>query len=171
MNIEMMQRRTFLLASATTVSAAAIAGCTGSDDTDYQEGGGPGEDDDQDSDEDESDGGEDTPDEEDVKSREQGEDFLEFGDLVITDHELVVEGEDGLEDVLITGVVANEGDERYDYVEVGARMYNSDGQQLDRYMTNTEDLDAGAEWAFEIGVYEDEADIDDYDIGVQGSQY
>ena len=109
--------------------------------------------------------------EEDVEEREEGEDVLEFDDLVIQEHELVIEEDDIIEEVYVEGVVENTGDEPYDYVEVGARVYNEEGQQMDRYLTNTTDLDGGSAWAFEINILEDFEDIDDYDIGVSGSRY
>lgn len=168
-----MRRRNLLLATATTLSVAAIAGCSGSDDTEYQEGGGPGAadgDQDDSADDDGDDGDDELPDEDEVEQREQGEDYLEFGDLVILEHEMIIEEGEFSDDITVEGVIENQDDDLYDYVEVGARVYNSDGQQLDRYWTNTTDLQGGGEWAFEIRISEDTEDVDDYDIGVQGSQ-
>jgi hypothetical protein len=111
------------------------------------------------------------PDEADAEQREADEDYLEFGDLVIQEHEMRVEEDEFLEEVWVEGIVENTDDERYDYVEVGIRVYDADGNQLDRYLDNTTDLDGGQTWAFEVPLLEEADDIDDYDIAVTGSQY
>lgn len=106
-----------------------------------------------------------------IENRDVGENALEFEALEITDHELVVETGEFRDEVAVEGIVENTGDEPYDYVEVGVRVYDAEGRQLDRYVANTTALDGGVEWAFEVAVLEDADDIDDYDIAVTGSQY
>ena len=125
------------------LGAVAVAGCggAGTDDDDYEDGGGTG-------------------------NGNDDEDALE-----LIEHELVVEDDDFLEEVSIEGVVANNSDEQVDYVEVRARIYDEDDRQLDQYFTNTSDLGAGREWAFEIMVLEDAEDVADYDIAVSDSPF
>lgn len=136
-------RRTVLTSAVAVV--AGLAGCGGSSDDDYQEGSGDG-------------GGDDADTEE------------EGGGLELLEDELVVEETDyGSKEVYIRGVVKNNSDSIQDYVQVKARIYNADGQQLDSYMDNTTDLAGGAEWPFEIMVMEDPEEVDDYDISVSDS--
>ena len=175
-----MERRNVLLGGS-VVLTSVLAGCASDDDSgddEYQDGDGNGDnengddangnDDDAETDDD---GDDEELDEEDVEDRDEGEDVLEFGDLEILEHELVIEEDEFSDDIEVEGVIENTGDEQFDYVEVGVRIYNPDGHQLDRYMTNTQDLDGDQTWAFEIMVLEDAEDVDDYDIGVSGSRY
>lgn len=167
-----MDRRNVLLGGS-VVLTSVLAGCAsdGDDgDDEYQDADENG-DDANGGDENGDDANEDELDEEEVENREEGEDVLEFGDLEVLEHELVVEENEFGDDVTVEGVVENTGEEMFDYVEVGVRIYNPDGHQLDRYMTNTQDLDGDQTWAFEIMVLEDAEDVDEYDIGVSGSQY
>lgn len=169
----LVDRRSVLLGGS-VVLTSALAGCAsdGDDgDDEYQDADENG-DDANGGDENGDDGnGEDDLDEDEVENREEGEDVLEFGDLEVLEHELVVEENEFGDDVTVEGVVENTGEEMFDYVEVGVRIYNPDGHQLDRYMTNTQDLDGDQTWAFEIMVLEDAEEVDEYDIGVSGSQY
>lgn len=89
-------------------------------------------------------------------------DVLELGD-----HELVVK--DDYRGVVIEGTVENTGGERVEYVEVRARIYNADGDQLGRYLDSTHDLAAGSTWSFDIIVLEDPGVIGSYDIAVLGA--
>ncbi|MFU8869259.1 FxLYD domain-containing protein [Natronococcus sp.] len=162
---------------------SVLAGCASDDDSgddEYQDADGNGEDENGDDgngsdgngdDANGDDGDDEELDEEDVEDRDEGEDVLEFGDLEILEHELVIEEGEFGDDITVEGVIENTGDEQFDYVEVGVRIYDPDGHQLDRYMTNTQDLDGDQTWAFDIMVLEDAEDVDDYDIGVSGSRY
>ncbi|MDG5817476.1 FxLYD domain-containing protein [Natronococcus sp. A-GB7] len=178
-----MDRRNVLLGGS-VVLTSVLAGCASDDDNgddEYQDGDGNGDeenggdgnggDENGDDDDETDDGGEEELDEEDVEGRDEGEDVLEFGDLEILEHELVIEEDEFSDDIEVEGIIENTGDEQFDYVEVGVRIYDPDGHQLDRYMTNTQDLDGDQTWAFEIMILEDAEDVDDYDIGVSGSQY
>lgn len=139
-------RRAFLTLTGAVV--VGLAGCTG-DDQEFEEGN--GDDDDTDT----------------ATTTEE-----ETGELVLVEHDLVIEDEGEItEQVYIEGVVRNETGERVDYVEVEARLYNDDGQQINTAFTNTTDLDPGVEWAFEILVLEDAADVDSYDIAVSDSAF
>ncbi|AGB36410.1 FxLYD domain-containing protein [Natronococcus occultus] len=169
-----MDRRSVLLGGS-VVLTSVLAGCASDGDNgddEYQNGDENGDDENGD---DDANGGDDADDdeldEEDVEDREEGEDVLEFGDLEVLEHELVVEEDEFSDDIAVEGIVENTGEEMFDYVEVGVRIYDPDGHQLDRYMTNTQDLDGDQTWAFEIMVLEDAEDVDEYDIGVSGSQY
>lgn len=158
---------------------SVLAGCASDDgggDDEYQDADGNGDDENGDGgngddDANGDDGDDEELDEEDVEDRDEGEDVLEFGDLEILEHELVIEEGEFSDDITVEGIIENTGDEQFDYVEVGVRIYDPDGHQLDRYLTNTQDLDGDQTWAFEIMVLEDAEDVDDYDIGVSGSRY
>ncbi|SEH12919.1 hypothetical protein SAMN04487967_1028 [Natronorubrum sediminis] len=165
--MELKQTRRKVIAMGGVGIGAALAGCTGSADDDDGEYQGGGDDDDDNGNENEDD----LPDEEEVEDRDEGEDYLEFGDLSITEHDLVVEEDEFLDEVYVEGVVENGDDDMFDYVEVSVRVYDADGHQLDRYMTNTQDLDPDQTWAFEVTIMEDAEDVDDFDIAVSGSQH
>lgn len=136
---------------------AALAGCTGTGEDDPTYGGNGGDNE--------------TPNEDEVKSRPEGEDHLQYGDLEILEHEMVVESGEFTEDVTVEGVVENTSDEMFDYVEVGVRVYDAEGRHIDRYMTNTTDLGGNTEWVFEVMILDDAAEIEDYDIGIVANQY
>lgn len=99
--------------------------------------------------------------------------MLEFGDLAIIEHEEEIEEREyGDNQLIISGVVENRDDEKYDSVFVGVRAYNEDGHQIDQYLDSTSDLQGGGTWAFEVTIYDEPADeIAEWDIGVWGSQY
>jgi hypothetical protein len=138
-----MDRRAYL--SLGVGAMAAIAGC--SDETDFEEGntGGNGNGD--------------------SDSSGDSDDALE-----ILEHELVRENAGSAsETVSVEGRAENVGDQQLSYVEVRARFYNEAGDQLDSSLDNTNDLDPGTTWAFEIqhfAIGEDAAEVADYDIGV-----
>ena len=92
---------------------------------------------------------------------------VELDALELRDHELVVK--DDYRGVVIEGIVANTSEERVEYVEVRARIYNTGGNQLDRYLDSTNDLAAGSTWSFDIIVLENPGDVGSYDIAVLGS--
>lgn len=158
-----MERRKLIALIGTSVSTATIAGCSEATNQDYEDadGGEAAADSD----------GQDTPDPEEVKNRDEGENVVTFGDLTVNEHELVIDEGQYSTEVTVEGIIENTGDERYDYVEVGVRVYNPDGHQLDRYFTNTQDLDGGQTWKFDVMILEEPEDVDTYDIGVQGSRY
>lgn len=90
--------------------------------------------------------------------------------LEILEHEAVREDPGtSYESLHIEGRAENVSDSRLDYVEVEARFYNEAGDQIETGLANTNDLDAGATWAFEImfmGMGEDAREVASYDIGV-----
>lgn len=169
-------RRTFLgIASSLTLSS--FAGCSGSE----EDGGSSSSNEEESSNEgnegsdqssDESDEGseqtnndsEASSEEEtqDVTNRGAGEDILENAGLVIQEDKLVEEDEFN---TYIEGIVENTTDEAKDYVEVQARVYDADGNQLDSYIDNTNNLQAGGTWAFEVMVLDPE-EMEEYDIAV-----
>lgn len=136
-----MQRRRFLALAATGVGTTA--GCT--DDTDYQSGN-------------------QNPDGDDSGGQDSDE------ALEILEHELVRENQGSRsEKVTVEGRAENTSDRQLSYVEVRARFYNEQGDQIETSLDNTNDLDAGQTWAFEImfpGFGEDARAVADYDIGV-----
>jgi hypothetical protein len=90
--------------------------------------------------------------------------------LEILEHELVREDEGTMsETVKVEGRAENVSEEQLSYVEVRARFYNDQGDQLESSLDNTNDLGTGSTWAFEIqypAIGEDAAEVADYDIGV-----
>lgn len=168
-----MERREFLIgASTATLTSTLLAGCTGSSDdgeeNDYEgSDGDDGGSEDGSSSENESAGeGGDVENEVNPEDVEPGEDLIEYNGLEILSHEFV---EDDYS-AAIEGAVANNSGDRQNYLEVSARVYNADGQQLDTYFTNTTDLDDGVEWAFEVMVLDYE-EVEDYDIRVSDSPF
>lgn len=87
-------------------------------------------------------------------------------DLEIADHAFAYE--DGYTGSTVQGVVENTGNDRMDTVEVRVRVYNSDGQQLGRYVASTGDLGGGSSWSFQVVLLESPADIASYDVAVLG---
>lgn len=162
---------------------AGLAGCSDGGDSgngdEYQEGDN-GSNDSGSQGEDESNGSEsqdeeqeDEPNPDKVENREEGEDVLEFGDLAIIEHEEEIEEREyGDDQLIISGVVENRDDAKYDSVFVGVRAYNEDGHQLDQYLDSTSDLQGGGTWAFEVTVFDEPAEaISEWDIGVWGHQW
>ncbi|WP_049915277.1 FxLYD domain-containing protein [Natrialba taiwanensis] len=146
-------RRSVLVGTATGLTAA-VAGCSGSSDDDYEEGNGG----------DSGNGG------------DNGGDNSSSGDeetASITEHEMTTTETDyGTTELVVEGTVKNNTDELIDYVEVSVRAYNDDDQQIDTYMANTTELGGGKEWPFEVSLYDvEESDVADYDIAIEANQY
>jgi len=163
-----MQRRKFLSATVMSVGASMIAGCTSSDDEESEgtaeaETENEGETESEDEEEDELT-------EEDVENRDELENVLTFEDLEINEHELIIEEGEFRDDIYVEGIAENNGEEEYDFVGIDVRVYDPDGHHLDNYITNTQDLAGGRTWAFEVNIREDAEDIEEYDIGIHGSQ-
>ena len=178
---EIHRRRVIVLAG---VAMAAVAGCVDDD-------GEPADDEDADEEDDDADDGEpedddaeddnaedepepadDDPEAVDPEDVPEGEDQLVYGDLEITEHEMIVEEDDfGIEEIEVVGLVENSGEE-YDYVEVWVRIYNEAGHHLDSYLDNTVDLADGGTWAFNVMIFGyDAEEIAAYDIAVGGARY
>lgn len=98
----------------------------------------------------------------------EGHDYaVPLDTLALRSHELVVH--EDYRGVVIQGSVENTGQQRLELVEVRARVYNTDGEQLGQYLDSTHDLAAGATWSFDIIVLEKPSDVGSYDIAVLGS--
>lgn len=149
-----------LLATLGGAIGAALAGCLDGRDPDYEEGDVP-----------DVDGEARTAEEmtaaEAIAEQEVREGVSPIGDLVVTDHEFVLE--DGHEGATVQGIVENGRDERIDLVEVRVRAYDADGDHLGRYLDRTGDLDGGERWAFTVVVLESPADVASYDVAVLGT--
>lgn len=87
--------------------------------------------------------------------------------LEIRDHEFV--HEDGYLGSTVQGTVTNTGDDRIEIVEVRVRVYDGDGNVLDRYLDTTGDLEGGDTWAFQVIVLEAPDDVADYEIAALGT--
>ena len=90
-----------------------------------------------------------------------------LADLVLTDHEFVLE--DGYEGATVQGTVQNDGDELVELVEVRVRVADADDTLLGRYLDRTGDLAGGEAWAFTVVLLESPAEVADYDIAVLGT--
>ncbi|MCH7659831.1 MAG: hypothetical protein IH933_04385 [Euryarchaeota archaeon] len=159
-----MQRRQYLIGVGVGATAV-LAGCTGSDDEEDPEENGGEESEDEDEETNGEEEGDEEVDAEEALEDEDTESTVEG--LEILEHELV---EDEFS-VSIEGVVANNTGDELGYVEVGAVLYNADGQRIGDSFTNTTDLPDGEEWAFEILTTEDAEDVDDYTIAVTDSPF
>lgn len=144
-----MQRRQ-VLSAVGVAGLTAIAGC--SEDTDFEEGNGNG------NGSGNGNGG-------------SGEDEPSSDDIVITEHDMVINRGEFTDEVNIEGIVENNSGQRANYVEVTARIYDADGNQLDSYIDNTNELADGGSWAFDIMVLDDPDDIDSYDIAVEDTSW
>lgn len=149
----MMETRRGFIATVVATFASVSAGCTGGTDDTSDDG---------------SSGNEDEQDNESESGGDGSDDGGGDTGLVIKEDELVV-SDDTLEQVTVEGIVENTGDEAVDYAEVEVTVYDADGNQLDQYFTNTENLDAGDTWAFEVMIPEDAEDVEEYEIAVDDS--
>lgn len=162
-----------LLATTGIAAVTTLAGCSGGEDGGSDGGGGS-----------EGDGsanpmngsGNDS-----AESNESGSNASSNADdvLVDQDRESAVEGLEILEHELIEGpnivsvrgVVLNDTGNTLEYVEVGVITYNADGQRIGDSFTNTTNLPAGEEWAFEVPLTSDADEIADYTIAVTDSPF
>jgi len=92
-------------------------------------------------------------------------------DIELLEHDYVVDEGEFTTDVYVEGRVANNADTMADYVEVTVRVYDSSGAQLESYIDNTSDLAANTDWVFEVNIFEDPDDIDDYDVAVEDIRF
>ena len=142
-----MDRRKFIMAGCGMLSIT-VAGC-GGDETEFEEGNGGGN------------GGN--------EPTQEGEEDADEA-IEVLEHTMVREEEGTMaEQVSIEGRAENVSDSQLSYAEVRARFYNEQGDQLDSFLDNVNDLDPGATWAFEIlypAIGEDAQEVDSYDIGV-----
>jgi len=92
-------------------------------------------------------------------------------DIELLEHDYVVDEGEYTTDVYVEGRVANNADTMADYVEVTVRVYDSSGAQLESYIDNTSDLAANTDWVFEVNIFEDPDDIDDYDVAVEDIRF
>ena len=113
-----------------------------------------------------SNGSEEETESQDVTQRGAGEDVLENAGLVIQEHEYTEDDYSGY----VEGIIENTTDESKDYVQVQVRGYDADGNQLDSYMDNTSNLQAGGTWAFEVPNLDYE-EMEEYDIAVTDSAF
>lgn len=142
-----MDRRQFVTTLGVSAAGLALTGCTelGSE-------GPPADDDDFD-----------------IADIEAG-DVEEPEALTVTEHQLVITGDDT---VGVLGKVKNTADERVEFAEVTATIYDKDENVIDQVFDNTEEeeqdgLAAGAVWDFEIWFDDAEArEIQRYTLSVE----
>jgi hypothetical protein len=92
-------------------------------------------------------------------------------EIELLEHELVIDDGQTWTDVYVEGLVANNADSVVSYVEVTVRVYDSDGNQLDRYIDNTTELAPNTNWAFQVSIREDPDSFEEYDIAVGDVRY
>ena len=162
-----MQRRKYLVTIRATVSGLALAGCSGDDDGDFEEGNGDGNENNNDgsSGGDGNDGGG-SNNGGDTTSGGNGDDGSS-NDIELLSHEMVREDEGGAaESVSVEGEAENVSGGELDYAEVEVKFY--EGATLaESFLDNINGWSAGETWAFEVqypGFGEDAAAITDYEI-------
>jgi len=74
-------------------------------------------------------------------------------DLEIAESELVEKTEFGETTKMVQGVIRNTGNSPLDYVEANAQFLNSDDVVVSDFFSNTENLQPGNGWAFEVRYY------------------
>ena len=152
-----MERRKILRALAVGIAVPA-AGCAEDDGPDDEDSGTvsgePGDQESESGDADENDDSDDSGD--------------DSGGLEIVEHEFYEEDfEAGVE-----GTVENTGDESIDYVEVRVEFYDDEGVRIEDGIDNTEDLDGGEQWRFDVVYLGDDPEaVEDYDIEVSDSPF
>ncbi|AGB36298.1 FxLYD domain-containing protein [Natronococcus occultus] len=99
--------------------------------------------------------------------QEIDEDVAPRDRLVVADHEFVLE--DDYRGPTVQGTVENDRDNRIETVEVRVRAYDDAGARLGHFLDSTVDVDAGAEWEFEVILLESPDDVAEYDIAVLGT--
>ncbi len=90
--------------------------------------------------------------------------------VVVTESTLLREHE-GADDerVWVEGIAENVSDRELSYVELRARFFDDDDEQLDSTVENIDDVTASNRWPFEIefpGIGEQAARVADYEIDV-----
>ncbi|ARS90155.1 FxLYD domain-containing protein [Natrarchaeobaculum aegyptiacum] len=68
---------------------------------------------------------------------------------------------------VVVGTVGNRSATPLERVGVAATIYDDEGAKLDTYRDETTDLESMAIWEFEILVFEEAADVADYDIELE----
>ena len=149
-----MRRRKYLQLIGSGGIAPPFAGCA-EEETDEAEGSVEAEDSGED--ESESDSG-----------SEEGDEGDSEGGLEIVEHQFYEEEfQAGVE-----GIVANNTGNTLDYVEVKAWFYDEDGTQIDDSLDNTENLEDGQQWAFDVILLQAEPEeVADYEIEVSDSPF
>lgn len=72
----------------------------------------------------------------------------------------------------VEGIVANNTGDTLDYVEVKGWFYNDEGTQIDDSMDNTENLEDGQEWAFDVMLLQaDPEEVADYELEASDSPF
>jgi hypothetical protein len=137
-------RRQLLAALGATASTLALAGCTGSESGDFEEGSDDG----------------------DTTSGGNSGDGSS-NDIELLNHEMVREDEGGMaESVKVEGEAENVSGGELSYAEVEVKFY--EGETLaESFLDNINGWAAGETWAFEVqypGIGEDAAAITDYEI-------
>ncbi|RKS81366.1 hypothetical protein BDK61_0645 [Haloarcula quadrata] len=150
-----LNRRRYLTTLGTTASAIALAGCSGDDGGDFEEGSGG----DNGNNNDGNSGG-------DTTSGGSGGDGSS-NDIELLSHEMVREDEGGpAESVKVEGEAENVSGGELSYAEVEVKFYEGD-TLAESFLDNINGWSAGETWGFEVqypGIGEDAAAITDYEI-------
>lgn len=101
-----------------------------------------------------------------MAEQEARQDAAPLDALSLVDHEFAFEG--GAQGSTVQGTVENRGEDRIQLAEVRVRVYDENGDLLDRYLDSTGDFDGGTSWAFTVVLLEAPGDIASYDVAVVG---
>lgn len=153
-----MNRRRYLATLGTTASSLSLAGCSGDDGGDFEEGNDGGDN--------SGDGGDESTNGGDTTSGGNGGDGSS-NDIELLSHEMVREDEGGpAESVAVEGEAENVSGAELSYAEVEVKFYEGD-TLAESFLDNINGWSAGETWAFEVqfpGIGEDAAAITDYEI-------
>ena len=152
-----MRRRNYLKACGVLGTGIFAAGCTEEEESSEAEGS-----------IDDGNGGDSGNGEE--SGENGGSDGSEGGGdgLEITEHEFYEEDFQAG----VRGIVQNNTGETLDYVEVKAWFYDDEGVQIDDSLDNTENLQEGGEWRFEVMLLSAEpGDVADYEVEASDSPF
>lgn len=101
-----------------------------------------------------------------MAEQEARQDAAPLDVLSLVEHEFAFEG--GAQGSTVQGTVENRGEEPIQFTEVRVRVYDENGNMLDRYLASTGDFASGTSWAFTVVLLEAPGDIASYDIAVVG---
>lgn len=102
-----------------------------------------------------------------VAEQEVNEGVEALDALSFEDHEFVLQ--EDFRGPTVEGTVTNTGSDRIQLVELRTRVYNTEGNQLGRYLATTGDLEADTSWEFEVVLLEAPNDIASYELAALGA--
>jgi hypothetical protein len=177
-----MERRA-LIGVVGSIITTSLAGCSSSEESDYEEGNtgsenegggsadgstdGSSSDDSKADTEGSTEAEAETETDTDTSTQDEPEQLVE-----LVEHELVRNEGEYRTELYVEGEAKNLTSETLSYVEVNVRWYDSEGTQLDTGVDNVTDLQANGSWAFKVTyIGTDKDKVADYDIATDVSNY